>query len=88
LDTFKSFKSEVELQLNKRIKDIKSYHDGEYYDRSNSSGEQRPGPFAKFLEDNGIFLEDNGIMPQYTMPGSPIMNGMAERHNQTLMEMV
>jgi hypothetical protein len=46
LDTFKSFKSEVELQLNKRIKDVRSNHGGEYYDRSDGSGEQRPGPFA------------------------------------------
>jgi Integrase core domain len=81
LDIFKSFKSEVELQLNKRIKDVRSYHGGEYYGCSDGSGEQRPGPFAKFLEDNGI-------VPQYTMPGSPAMNGVAERRNRTLMEMV
>jgi transposase InsO family protein len=81
LDTFKSFKSEVELQLNKMIKDVRSDHGGEYYGRSDGSGEQRPGPFAKFLEDNGI-------VPQYTMPNSPTMNGVAERRNRTLMEMV
>jgi Integrase core domain len=54
LNTFKSFKSEVELQLNKMIKGVRSYRGGEYYGRSDGSGEQRPGPFAKFLEDNGI----------------------------------
>jgi Integrase core domain len=81
LDTFKSFKSEVELQLNKRIKGVRSDHDGEYYGRSDGSGEQRPGPFAKFLEDNGI-------VPQYTMSGSLTMNGVAERRNRTLMKMV
>jgi hypothetical protein len=81
LDTFKSFKSEVELQVNKRIKDIRSDYGGEYYGRSDGSGEQRPGPFAKFLEDNLI-------VPQYTMSGSPAMNGIVERHNRTLMEMV
>jgi hypothetical protein len=54
LDTFKSFKSEVELQLNKIIKGVRSDRDGEYYGRSDGSGEQRSGPFAKFLEDNGI----------------------------------
>jgi Integrase core domain len=54
LDTFKSFKSEVELQLNKRIKGVRSDRGGEYYGRSDGSGEQHPGPFAKFLEDNGI----------------------------------
>jgi transposase InsO family protein len=74
LDTFKSFKSEVELQLNKKIKDVRSDHGGEYYGRSDGSEEQRPGPFAKFLEDNGI-------VPQYTMPGSSAMNGVAERRN-------
>jgi transposase InsO family protein len=49
--------------------------------RSDGSGEQRLGPFAKFLEDNGI-------VSQYTMSGSPAMNGVAERRNRTLMEMV
>jgi GAG-pre-integrase domain/Integrase core domain len=81
LDTFKSFKSEVELQLNKRIKGVRSDRGGEYYGRSDSLGEQRPGPFIKFLEDNGI-------VPQYTMSGSPTMNSVAERRNRTLMEMV
>jgi transposase InsO family protein len=81
LDIFKSFKSEVELQLNKRIKDVRSDHGGEYYGRSDGSGEQRPGPFAKFLKDNGI-------VPQYTMSGSPAMNDVAERRNRTLMEIM
>jgi hypothetical protein len=54
LDTFKSFKSEVELQLKKMIKDVRSDHGDEYYGRSDGSGEQCPEPFAKFLEDNGI----------------------------------
>jgi transposase InsO family protein len=81
LDTFKSFKSEVELQLNKRIKGVKSDRGGEYYGRPDGSGEQRPRPFAKFFEDNGI-------VPQYIMSSSPAMNGVAERRNRTLMEMV
>jgi Integrase core domain len=81
LDTFKSFKSEVELQLNKMIKDIKSDHGGEYYGRSDGSGEQCPMPFAKFLEGNEI-------VPQYTMSGSPTMNDVAKRRNRVLMDMV
>jgi hypothetical protein len=81
LDTFKFFNSELELQLNKRIKGVGSYRGGEYYDRFDGSGEQCPGPFAKLLEDNVI-------VPQYTMPGSPAMNGVAERRNRTLIEMV
>ncbi|GKC28100.1 retrovirus-related pol polyprotein from transposon TNT 1-94, partial [Tanacetum coccineum] len=38
------------------------------------------GPFAKFFEIRGICA-------QYTMPGTPQQNGVAERRNRTLMEM-
>ncbi|RVW90078.1 Retrovirus-related Pol polyprotein from transposon TNT 1-94 [Vitis vinifera] len=61
--------AEIELQLNKRIKSVKSDCGGEYYGRYDGSGEQRPGPFAKYLEECGI-------VPQYTMPGSPSMNAL------------
>ncbi|RVW24315.1 Retrovirus-related Pol polyprotein from transposon TNT 1-94 [Vitis vinifera] len=81
LDVFKTFKAEVELQLNKRIKSVRYDRGGEYYGRYDGSGEQRPGPFAKYLEECGI-------VPQYTMPGSPSMNGVAERRNRTLKDMV
>ena len=81
LDVFKSFKAEVENQLNKRIKKVKSDRGGEYYGRYDGSGEQRPGPFARYLEECGI-------VPQYTMPGSPSMNGVAERRNRTHKDMV
>lgn len=81
LDVFKKFKAEVELQLNKRIKSVRSDRGGEYYGRYDGSGEQRPGPFAKYLEECGI-------VPQYTMPGSPSMNGVSERRNRTLKDMV
>ncbi|KAL5548640.1 hypothetical protein UlMin_003871 [Ulmus minor] len=81
LDVFKTFKAEVELQLNKRIKSVRSDRGGEYYGRYDGSSEQRPGPFAKYLEECGI-------VPQYTMPGSPSMNGVAERRNRTLKDMV
>ena len=77
----KSFKVEVENQLNKRIKNVISDRGGEYYGKYDGSGEQRPGPFSKFLEECGI-------VPQYTMPGSPSMNGVAERQNRTLKDMV
>jgi transposase InsO family protein len=63
------------------IKGVRSYRGGEHYGRSDGSEEQRRGPFAKFLEDNGI-------VPQYTMPSSPAMNDVAERRNRTLMKMV
>jgi len=81
VDVFKSFKAEVENQLSKRIKCVRSDRGGEYYGRYDGSGEQRPGPFAKFLEECGI-------VPQYTMPGTPSMNGVSERRNRTLKEMV
>jgi transposase InsO family protein len=81
LDVFRSYKAEVENQLSKKIKSVRSDRGGEYYGRYDGSGEQRPGPFAKFLDECGI-------VPQYTMPGSPTMNGVAERRNRTLKDMV
>ena len=45
------------------------------------SREQCPGLFAKYLEECGI-------VPQYTVPGSPSMNGVSERQNCTLKDMV
>jgi hypothetical protein len=54
LDMFKFFKAEVELQLNKKIKEVKSDRGDEYYGRYDGSGEQYSGPFAKFLEENRI----------------------------------
>ena len=81
LEMFKSFKVEVENQLNKRNKNVRSNRGGEYYGKYDGSGEQRPVPFVKFLEECGI-------VPQYTMPGSPSMNDVAKRRNKTLKDMV
>ena len=81
LEVFKIFKAEVENQLGKKIKAVKSDRGGEYYGRYDGSGEQRPGPFAKYLSECGI-------TPQYTMPGTPSQNGVAERRNRTLKDMV
>ena len=78
---FKSFKVEVENQLNKMIKNVRSDSGGEYYGKYDGSGEQRSRQFSRFLEECGI-------VPQYTMPGSPSMNGVAERRNKTLKDMV
>ena len=50
LDVFKNYKVEVDQQLGKRIKTVKFDRCGEYYGRYDGLGEQRPGPFAKFLE--------------------------------------
>ena len=65
-------RAEVETQLSKKTKCVRSNRDGEYYDRYDSSGEQRPGLFSDFLEECRI-------VPQYTVSGSPSMNGVAKR---------
>ncbi|RVW95334.1 Retrovirus-related Pol polyprotein from transposon TNT 1-94 [Vitis vinifera] len=80
LDAFKVFKAEVEKQYGKQIKIVRSDRGGEYYVRYLEDG-QSPGPFAKFLQEYGI-------VAQYTMPGSPDQNGVAERRNRTLLDMV
>ena len=80
LDAFKVFKAEVENQYGKHIKIVRSNKGGEYYGKY-TENEQAPGAFAKFLQENGI-------VAQYTMPGSPDQNGVAERRNRTLMDMV
>ena len=59
---------------------IRSDRGGEYYGRNDGLG-QCPGPFAKLLEKHGICA-------QYTMPSMPQQNGVAERCNRTLMNMV
>ena len=80
VDVLETFISEVERQLNKKVKVIRSDRGGEYYGKTSEVG-QIPGPFKKLLEFKGICA-------QYTMPGSPHQNGIAERRNRTLMEMV
>ena len=80
LDKFKIFRTEVEKQLGKVIKVVRSDRGGVYYGKHGDAG-QLKGPFAKYLEDSGI-------VAQFTMPGSPEQNGIAERRNRTLMEMV
>ena len=80
LDKFKIFKAEVENQHNLKIKIVRSDRGGEYYGRHTPYG-QTPGPFAKFLQENGI-------VAQYSTPGEPQQNGVAERRNRTLMDMV
>ena len=53
---------------------------GEYYGRHTPYG-QVPRPFARFLQENNI-------VAQYSTPGEPQQNGVAERRNRTLMDMV
>ena len=80
IDAFKVFKAEVEKQCGKQIKIMRSDGGGKYYGRYLEDG-QAPGLFAKFLQEHGIGA-------QYTMLGSPDQNGVTERRNRTLLDMV
>ncbi|KAJ9556794.1 LOW QUALITY PROTEIN: hypothetical protein OSB04_011408 [Centaurea solstitialis] len=70
IDKFMVYKTEVENQLNKKIKVVRSDRGGEYV-----------SPFAEICSQNGIRHE-------FTAPYSPQQNGIAERKNRTLKEMV
>ncbi|KAJ9545612.1 hypothetical protein OSB04_025319 [Centaurea solstitialis] len=59
MEMFKTFKAEVENQLDQKIKVVRSDRGGEYYIRHMNVG-QAPRPFFEFCEDNGI-------INQYTM---------------------
>ncbi|KAM0968159.1 hypothetical protein TB1_015836 [Malus domestica] len=79
-ECFKKFKTEVENQLDLSIKVLRSDRGGEYYGRYTEIG-QAKGHLA-------VYLEQCGIQAQYTSPGTPQQNGVAERRNRTLIEMV
>ena len=70
IEVFKHYKNEVENQLGKRIKAIRSDRGGEY-----------ESPFMEFCSEHGI-------IHQTTAPYSPQSNGIAERKNGTLKEMM
>jgi len=80
LEAFKVFKVEVEKQCGKKIKIVRFDRGGEYYGRYTENG-QAPGLFVKFLQEREI-------VAQYTMSGSLDQNDVAERRNQTLMDIV
>ena len=42
LDVLKNYKAEVENQLSKKVRSVRSDRDGEYYGRYDGSGEQHP----------------------------------------------
>ena len=63
-----------------KIKILRSDRGGEYYGRYMDEGQQK-GPLA-------LFLEQCGIQAQYTTPGTPHQNGVAQRRNRSLKEMV
>nr|KAJ0201752.1 hypothetical protein LSAT_V11C600334860 [Lactuca sativa] len=70
-DAFKRYKAEVENQLERHIKILRSDRGGEY-----------------FNQEFDTFCEENGIKHERTSPYTPQHNGLAERKNQTLCEMV
>jgi hypothetical protein len=59
---------------------MRSDRGGEYYGKHATYG-QISGPFARYLQENGI-------VTQYSMSGEPQQNVVAERQNRTLMDMV
>ncbi|XP_073128834.1 uncharacterized protein [Henckelia pumila] len=71
-EKFKQSRAEVENQLSKSIKILRSDRGGEYMD----------------YEFKDHLIHDNGILSQLTAPGTPQQNGVAERKNQTLLDMM
>nr|GFB35800.1 hypothetical protein [Tanacetum cinerariifolium] len=68
---FKVFQKEVENQLGKTIKSLRSDRGGEYMSQ-------------EFLDH----LKDHGIIAHRTPPYTPQHNGVSERRNKTLLDMV
>ncbi|VFQ77366.1 unnamed protein product [Cuscuta campestris] len=70
-DKFKDFKNEVQKQLGKSIKTLRSDRGGEY--------------LSLEFDD---YLKEHGILSQLTPLGTPQLNGVSERRNRTLLDMV
>ena len=70
-EKFKLFKNEVQNQLGKNIKTLRSDRGSEYLSQN--------------FDDH---LKDCGIVSQLTPPGTPQWNGVYERRNRTLLDMV
>ena len=71
LDYFKIYKTEIENQLDRKIKCLRSDCGDEY-----------------FLKNFDEFCEEHGIIHERTPPYSPESNGVAERKNRTLTNLV
>jgi hypothetical protein len=71
LDYFKIYKAEVENQLERKIKRLRSDRGGEY--------------FPKVFDE---FCQEHGVIHERTPPYSPQSNGVAERKNRTLTDLV
>ncbi|GKE22470.1 retrotransposon protein, putative, ty1-copia subclass [Tanacetum coccineum] len=70
-ETFKVFQKEVENELGKTIKSLRSNRGGEYMSQ-------------EFLDH----LKEHGIIAHCTPPYTPQHNGVSERRNRTLLDMV
>ena len=70
-EKFKEFQNEVQNQLGKKIKFLRSDRGGEYMSHE--------------FDDH---LKSCGIVPQLTPPRTPQRNGVSERRNRTLLDMV
>jgi hypothetical protein len=70
-EKFKEFRTEVENQLNKRIKALRLDCEGEY-----------------LSYEFTMYLKECGIVSQLTHPGTPQWNGVSERRNRTMLDMV
>ncbi|CAM8943434.1 unnamed protein product [Rhodiola kirilowii] len=70
VEKFAMYKLEVENQLNKKIKRLRSDRGGEY------------------VEPFGALCAQTGIIHEVTPPYSPQSNGVAERKNRTIKEMM
>ncbi|KAJ9552489.1 hypothetical protein OSB04_016534 [Centaurea solstitialis] len=71
IEVFRTFQNEVENQLNRKIKTLRSDRGGEYLSHE--------------FRDH---LRSCGIIAQLTPPRTPQHNGVAERRNRTLLDMV
>jgi len=71
LEYFKTYKAEVENQLEKKIKRVRSDQGGKY-----------------FSNEFDLFCSKNGIIHERTPPYFPQSNGVAERKNRMLMDLV
>ena len=70
-EKLKEFRTEVEKQLGRSIKTLRSNQGGEYLSQ-------------EFLD----YLVNHGIQSQWTLPYMPQHNGVVERRNRTLLDMV
>jgi transposase InsO family protein len=71
LNYFKTYKAEIENQLEKKIKRFRSDRCGEY-----------------FFNEFGLFCAEHGIIHERMLPYSPQSNGVTERKNHTLTDLV